>query len=300
MHITPASYFAPYTVLLIENVYLFITEYNEDDSRSGAKRHIEDMGLCCYDRREDIDVPGKKASDECAAWEISAHSFAITDDRETADVLKSLSLGFAVYDNEKSRGSVFRDALYRVDNVSCLKKEQIERFLRRYLRLPWTILETERCIVREMTEEDLPQLYEVYSGPGITRYTEGLYEDYEKELEYTREYIDRQYRFFEYGLWVVFEKKTGKMIGRAGLSGRNGFDEAEIGYVIAEQFQRKGYAYEVLSAVLDYAAKELSMESLNAFTVKENTASVNLLKKLGFTYIEEIMIDGKPHQRYNI
>ncbi|MCR4655072.1 MAG: GNAT family N-acetyltransferase [Lachnospiraceae bacterium] len=286
--------------MLIENVYLFITEYNEGDSPDDAKCHIGDMGLCCFDKRADIEALKKKTPDDIVSGEISVHSFAITDDRETADVLKSFSIGFAVYDNEKSRESVFRDALYRVDNISCLNKEQIERFLRRYLRLPWTILETERCLVREMTEEDLPQLYEVYSGPDITRYTEGLYEDYEKELDYTREYIDKHYRFFEYGLWVVFEKQTGKMIGRAGLSERNGFDEAEIGYVIAQPFQRKGYAYEVLSAVLDYARKELSMKSVNAFTVKENTASVNLLDKLGFTYLGEIMIDGKPHQRYNI
>ena len=279
---------------------MYINEYNEGDSPDGVRNYIEDMGLYCFTEEADFRALESKTLDGVVSGEASVHSFAITDDRDIADRLKSSSIGFAVYDNEKSRASVFSDALYRVDNVSCLRKEQIERFLRRFLRLPWTILETERCIVREMTEEDLPELYEVYSGSGITRYTEGLYDDYEKELEYTRQYIDKQYRFFEYGLWVVFDKRSGRMIGRAGLSNRSGFDEAELGYVIAEPFQRQGYANEVLSAVLKYAKEELGMVSINAFTMKENIASMNLLKRLGFTYIEEIMIDGKPHQRYNI
>ena len=66
------------------------------------------------------------------------------------------------------------------------------RFLRQvYQRrhhLPWTILETRRCIVREFTLDDLDDLFALYAGDGMTDYIEPLYE-YEKEKEYQISYM---------------------------------------------------------------------------------------------------------------
>ena len=56
----------------------------------------------------------------------------------------------------------------------------------------------------------------MYAEPGMTDYMEGLYE-YEEELEYQKAYIENMYRFYGYGIWLVFEKKTGTLIGRAGV-----------------------------------------------------------------------------------
>lgn len=56
-----------------------------------------------------------------------------------------------------------------------------------------------------MTTRDLPELYAVYSTLEDCRYIEQLY-DYDKELEFTKNYIKNMYGFFEYGLWLVFEK----------------------------------------------------------------------------------------------
>ena len=35
--------------------------------------------------------------------------------------------------------------------------------------------------------------------------------------EFDLRYIKNMYGFFEYGLWLVFEKKSGELIGRAGI-----------------------------------------------------------------------------------
>lgn len=82
--------------------------------------------------------------------------------------------------------------------------------LRAYERkhgIPWTIVTTERCIVREITLDDLDGLFALYAGEGMTEYLDPLYE-YEKEKEYQRSYINYMYRLYGYGMWVVIEKAT--------------------------------------------------------------------------------------------
>lgn len=98
--------------------------------------------------------------------------------------------------------------------------------LRAYERkhgIPWTIVTTERCIVREITLDDLDGLFALYAGEGMTEYLDPLYE-YEKEKEYQRSYINYMYRLYGYGMWVVIEKATGKLIGRVGIENREACD----------------------------------------------------------------------------
>ena len=54
--------------------------------------------------------------------------------------------------------------------------------------LPWTILETKRCVIRELSMEDLPALFELYAHPEVTRFMEPLFE-WEKEKEYQEKYM---------------------------------------------------------------------------------------------------------------
>ena len=89
----------------------------------------------------------------------------------------------------------------------------LQRVYERHFNIPWTILETKRCIVRELELSDMDDLFSMYAEPGMTDYMEGLYE-YEEELEYQKAYIENMYRFYGYGMWLVFEKKTGTLIGR--------------------------------------------------------------------------------------
>lgn len=77
-----------------------------------------------------------------------------------------------------------------------------------YARLtgePFVVAETKNLLIREMTTKDLPELYAVYGTLEDCQYIEQLY-DYDKELEFTKNYIKNMYGFFEYGLWLVFEK----------------------------------------------------------------------------------------------
>lgn len=175
--------------------------------------------------------------------------------------------------------------------------------LRAYERkhgIPWTIVTTERCIVREITLDDLDGLFALYAGEGMTEYLDPLYE-YEKEKEYQRSYINYMYRLYGYGMWVVIEKATGKLIGRVGIENREACDgEPELGYMIDVSYQRKGYATEVCLAVIGYAWNFLEFDKLNCLIQKGNKASECLAEKLGFMFREEMDLDGKCMKRYTI
>nr|WP_308650389.1 GNAT family N-acetyltransferase [uncultured Agathobacter sp.] len=164
---------------------------------------------------------------------------------------------------------------YAVESLAELDIEYLERVRRRYNHIPWDIGETDRCLIRELSLSDLPALYELYAKPGMTDYVEPLY-DYETELEYQKAYIENMYGFYEYGMWLVFSKETGKLIGRAGL------EHDELGYMIAPELQNLGYATEVCRFIIDYARENTDFEELYCRIDERNEASVRLAKKLGF------------------
>lgn len=165
---------------------------------------------------------------------------------------------------------------YAVESLAELDIEYLERVRRRYNHIPWDIGETDRCLIRELSLSDLPALYELYEKPGMTDFVEPLF-DYETELEYQKAYIENMYGFYEYGMWLVFSRETGKLIGRAGL------EHDELGYMIAPELWDQGYATEVCRFIIDYARENTDFEELYCRIDEKNTASVRLAKKLGFT-----------------
>lgn len=189
---------------------------------------------------------------------------------------------------------------YAVTDIDDLDERYLERIWRRYRGLPWDICETERCLVRETVPEDVDSFYRIYSDESITAYMEDLFEDEEKEKQYIRDYIEKVYGFYGFGMWTVCLKETGEVIGRAGLSMREGFEEPELGYVIGKKWQRQGIAAEVCRKILAYGRDELGFERVRALMHPGNTASKRLCCKLGFRYEEEITLDKTVYNLYCI
>ena len=201
---------------------------------------------------------------------------------------------------------------YVVMDENAIDEALAERVYKRHTGEPWTIAETKHCIIRELTMDDIDALFELYSKPGITDFVEPLY-DYDKECEYERAYIEHMYGYYEYGMWLVFSKETGELIGRAGLENRDYCDEQEtqgvpgtyhsemeLGYIIAPEYQRQGYATEVCQAILEYAWENLCPDRINCLIDEENYPSRRLVEKLGFQLIGKTDVTGESLLRYVI
>lgn len=175
----------------------------------------------------------------------------------------------------------------------------LERIYQRKHGIPWRVIETERCYLREMTLEDLDELYEIYGEEGIADYIEPLYERQEEEA-YTKAYIQNMYGYYGYGMWLVFDRFTDKMIGRAGLNNQEIEGEIilEMGYLIRTGYQNQGYATEVCKAILDYAAEALEFPCVYCLVDTENEKSIYFLQRMKFEAAGEIFLQGKKMKRY--
>lgn len=218
--------------------------------------------------------------------------FCITDIPELCRLAATEKIPSLLFLHEGNQNAPMQQIPYAIMDFEGVDYAYLCDIYKRFFHIPWTILETERCVLREMTPEDLDALYEVYADPEVSRYTENLYEDRGQELAYIKDYIEHVYRFCGLGIWVVVDKQMNKLIGRAGLAFRDGYDTPEIGFIIGKEYQRQGYAYEVCRAILKYC-KSLDMNLIRVIYQRENLASEELCKKLGFVMTGAFKEDGK-------
>ncbi|MEG0961319.1 MAG: GNAT family N-acetyltransferase [Lachnospiraceae bacterium] len=224
----------------------------------------------------------------------------ITATQKVLALILELPIASIGYLNPRYPGQDLTKAQVLVEGFDEVDFFFLQRVYQRRHGIPWTIMETQRCVLREMTVADLERLYQLYRGNNITKYMESLYEDHKKEEEYTKAYIENMYRFYGYGMWLVLEKSTRKIIGRAGL---NNFlihqtPSLEMGYMIGEAYQNQGYATEVCRGILQFAAEETEFETVNCLIEKGNESSIHLMDKLEFVWAEEIKVKEKNMQRY--
>ena len=102
---------------------------------------------------------------------------------------------------------------------------------------------------------------------------DGLFSDRDEEIRFERDYIKYMYGFYGYGMWNVYDKASGELIGRAGLTNRSGFEDIELGYLLSKKYRGRGIAYEVCLAIIGYAAAVLGSACLNAFIDEKNLRS---------------------------
>ena len=143
---------------------------------------------------------------------------------------------------------------------------------------------TERLVLREFRESDYDDLFEYLSQlendefegyPGIT-------------YENGREHL--QYRVGSEEFYAIELKETGKVIGNIYYGNRD-FAAKEVGYIINKKYQKKGYASEALSAVIERAF-EAGVHRIFAECDPRNTCSWKLLEKVG--------LEREAHFKQNI
>ena len=160
--------------------------------------------------------------------------------------------------------------LYLVCEMEAADDMLLEKAVRRQYGLPWIIAQTKRLLIREFTKDDPLEAESADDGDGVF-----------SDRARREDYIDNQYRFHECGLWALVLKKSGLIIGKAGITA------GELGYHIYGPFRGRGYAFEACSAILGYAEEELGLRLVRIKTGEGNEASVRLAEALGFSRTED-------------
>ena len=116
----------------------------------------------------------------------------------------------------------------------------------------------------------------------------------------TRAYLERNLAHWTargFGLWMLRDRDTGAMIGRALLRhlAVDGVDEVETGYGFLPDVWGRGLATEIARACVHIGRERLGLESVIGITAPTNTASQRVMRKAGLHYERDIVYAGLPH-----
>lgn len=166
------------------------------------------------------------------------------------------------------------------------------------------ILETQRLILREMTQEDYPALAKILQDPQAMFAYEHAFSDEETQAWLNR--MLERYRNDGFGLWAVELKETGEMIGQCGLTKQDveGQMVLEIGYLFQRAHWKRGYALEAARACKRYAFEKLLAEEVYSIIRENNIASMNVAIRNGMTvrgrFIKRYYNMDMPHYAFSI
>ncbi len=237
----------------------------EEKTAPFCARELDEAAAALSEEGLEVLVIRADGHEKAAAREIPSNASALylADSAALFQMLRSCGLPAAGYLHAGRNGESFQGAAYLVERPQDIDRDSYQKIYERAAGLPWTIAETARCLIREMTVDDVESLYPLYEDEQARRFLKPLCPDHDKEREIVKAYIDKVYGLFGYGMWVVIRKSDGALIGRAGFEvGRK--NEAALGYLFRKDCRRQGYAFEACDAVMRFAREELGFTGEDA------------------------------------
>lgn len=145
------------------------------------------------------------------------------------------------------------------------------------------VLRTERLTLRRPTAADADGIFTRYaSDPEVTVYLAWPRHRHIEDTNVFLAFSDAEWRRWPAGPYLIFDRADARLLGSTGLS----FDSARIastGYVLAQDAWGRGYATEVLQAMVALAPR-LGVSRLYALCHPANAASARVLSKGGLTH----------------
>lgn len=136
------------------------------------------------------------------------------------------------------------------------------------------MLQTDRLILRAARQEDLQDMFAIYSDPRAMRYWSTAPHDAPTRTQIK---LDRMIASAASKLVYFVIEMDGRVIGTAGMH-----QDDEVGFILHPDYWRKGIVTEAMGAIVPYLFAVTDAAQLTADADPNNTASVNCLKKLGF------------------
>lgn len=159
-------------------------------------------------------------------------------------------------------------------------------------------LTTERLSLRAPDPADLDPLRPVFTDALAMRYI-GSGQPWDESR--MAESLDRKItQLSERGftLYTVVRREDGRLLGDCGLNIWPDTGETEIGWRLAREHWRRGYATEAARAVFHHARLDLGFTHLICMVNDANTASWRIADGLGFRFEMRVTAHGRQIRRY--
>lgn len=144
-------------------------------------------------------------------------------------------------------------------------------------------LHTHRLIIKTLELDDARALFRYRSDERVYKYQLWRPNDEAEAVEFIRKHTNPDFgtphTWHQMGLYLA---QTSTLIGDLGLHFLTEQSRGvEIGFTVAPEFQRQGYALEAVQRILTYLFETMGKHRVTASIDPRNKASAALLKKLG-------------------
>jgi RimJ/RimL family protein N-acetyltransferase len=156
------------------------------------------------------------------------------------------------------------------------------------------IMTTPRLTIRQFTEDDVDNLFNLNSDPAVMRF---LGRPAPREVlrdEIIPFYLGVYQRYDRLGNWAAESAINGEFLGwfhfRPGPGGDT--TNVELGYRLRRAAWNHGYATEGSRALINMGFTDLGIQRAYGHTMTLNTASRHVLEKCGLTLVRTTAYDG--------
>ena len=243
-------------------------------------------------------------------------SLILCDLDKNIKLAKSYNIPVIALSHENNRQESLMGTPWLILDTDALSPFFLNEVYCRHYKKPLTIITTNRCIIRELTIRQLPELLQLQeenkNNPSGCFFPQNIISRTEAK-EFLQNYIKNQYSFYGYGIYGIFNKENETFLGIAGFSPlenvvtsdivnskeknfeisknfsernfeknpANNLNEyfAEIGYSILKKWQQQGIASEVLPPLIHFGKEYLGFTEIVTRIEKSNIASIRLSQK---------------------
>lgn len=157
--------------------------------------------------------------------------------------------------------------------------------------------ETDRIILRATNVEDAEMVLTLLNSP---KWLQFIGDRNVKTKEAAEKYIlDRmrpQQERLGFSNYTLIRKSDSVKLGSCGLYDREGLEGVDIGFALLPDYEKQGYGFEAANRIKQFALEDLAMQTIQGITTKDNIASQNLLKKLGFQLEGLVNLPNDPEE----
>lgn len=160
------------------------------------------------------------------------------------------------------------------------------------------ILETQRCLLRQVVTTDAPDFFRLRSDERVMQYID---REKWKTIDEALEMILKMNESLQKGegiSWAISLKENNQMIGMAGLWRIiKEHHRAEIGYTLLPEYWNMGLMSEVIQSIIHFGFQQMNLHSIEADINPVNIGSKRVLEKNGFVqeayFRENYFFEGK-------
>jgi len=143
---------------------------------------------------------------------------------------------------------------------------------------------TERLILRKIEQSDAPSVLKGLSNDELTKYMLIRYYNL-SEVQEQMDYYANHFKNKTGAYWLIELKNNHTPIGVIGINDIHYSNKkCELGYWLYPEFWNNGYIVEAAKNVIDFCFDKLQLNRIEADVETENTASISIMKKLGFIH----------------